>query len=164
MSTRTKRSRCSRCHRKVPKRRAMPARRDPIRSRPTVLPSSNSNDSSHRNRCSTRIMCKHHPQRRQLRQTPPSVHRCSATSPVVQVACRCWQTTTTSGQTLLIDSCCEAVLHRPKNNSSNRHRRPALLLLVRPMVSSRISCCIGDGCSSISSCSTVRRTTVLLAR
>ncbi len=169
MSTRTKRSRCSRCHRKVPRRRAMPARRDPIRSRRTVLPSSSSSSSHHHSSSSsTRIMCKHHLRRRRRRQTLrwPPVHRCLATSPVAQDACQCWQTTTTSGQTLLTDSCCEAMpllVVRPKISRSN-HRR---LLLVRPtlqqVVSKSSSCIEGDSCS-ISSCSTVKRMTVPLAR
>lgn len=112
MSTRTMMaSRCSRPHRKVPKRKDMPAKRDPIRSRMRLQPSNNI--------MQCKQTCRRRRQRRRQTLWPP-VHPL-ATSPEARVVCRCWQTTTMSGQMLLTDSFLEIVLLRVK--SSNRHQR-----------------------------------------
>lgn len=166
MSTRTMMgSHCSRRHRKVPKRKAMPARRDPTRSQMTLQPSNNNTIQDSKHPCQ-RL------QRRQQTLWPP-VHR-SATSPEAQVVCRCWQTTTMFGQTLLTDSCLGVVLVRAKTKKHQRRRRlrqqstvPSVRvpLMHRPQMVqvNRTRCTDGD-CNSSITCSTVRRTTVHLAR
>lgn len=166
MSTRTMTaSRCSRCHRKVPKRKAMPAKRDPIRNRMMLQPSNSTI------RC--KLPCQRRLQRQRRQQTLwPAVHRL-ATSPEVQVVCRCWQTTTMFGQTLLTDSCLGIVVRAKINNQHRQLRQPQrqctvpsvkVLTLLRMVQVNRTNCIEGDYFSKLSSCSTVRRTTVHLAR